>query len=174
MRSSTTLLALIGTALVAGAGITLAAGPARPVVCGSAGCTPLPTITLQGLLTLPHALRPAEPPDAQPFVLFRVEGTDGATHEVVYVARAEGALLGFAGGAGWRAVPVDDAKLLADAAAGTEPYAASRADTALGGLFADEVRSGWVGVAWIAFAVLLCLAVLAAAVHATRRRGRRA
>ena len=36
-------------------------------------------------------------------------------HEVVYVARAEGALLGFAGEVGWRVVPVDDARLLADA-----------------------------------------------------------
>jgi len=174
VRSSTTLLALIGAVLVAGTGTTFAAGPARPVVCGSTGCTPLPTITLQGLLTLPDALRPAEPPEAQPFVLFRVEGADGAAHEVVYVARAEGALLGFAGGAGWRAVPVDDAKLLADAAAGIEPYAAPHADTALGGLFVEEARSGWVNVAWIAFAVLLGLAVLGAAVHATTRRGGRA
>ena len=171
VRSSTTLLALIGAALVAGTGMTLAAGPATPVVCGSAGCTRLPTITLQGLLTLPDALRRAEPPEAQPFVLFRVEGADGATHEVVYVARAEGALLGFAGGAGWHVVPVDDAKLLADAAAGTEPYAAPDGDTALGGLFAEEARSGWVKVAWIASAVLLGLAVLGAAVHATTRRG---
>ena len=174
MRSSTTLLALIGAVLVAGTGMTLAAGPATPVVCGSAGCTPLPTITLQGLLTLPDALRPAEPPEAQPFVLFRVEGADGATHEVVYVARAQGALLGFPDGAGWRVVPVDDARLLADAAAGTEPYAASHADTALGGLFAEEARSGWVDVAWIAFAVLLGLAVVGVAVRATTRRGRRA
>src|SRR6476646_950715 len=84
VRSSTTLLALIGAALVAGTGMTLAAGPATPVVCGSEGCTRLPTITLQGLLTLPDALRRAEPPEAQPFVLFRVEGADGATQEVVY------------------------------------------------------------------------------------------
>ena len=174
MRWSTTLIALIGAALVAETGTTLAAGPATPLVCGSAGCTPLPTITLQGLLTLPDALRPAEPPKAQPFVLFRVESADGATHEVVYVARAEGALLGFAGEAGWRVVPVDDARLLADAAAGTEPYAAPRADTAVGALFAEEERSRWVDVAWIAPAALLGLAVLGAAVHATRRRGRRA
>jgi hypothetical protein len=172
LRSSTTLLALIGAALVAGTGMTVAAGPAAPVVCGREGCTPLPTLTLQGLLTLPDALRPAEPPKAQPFRLFRVEGVDGATHEVVYVARAEGALLGFAGGEGWRAVPVDDAKLLADAAAGTEPYAASHADTALGGLFAVETRRGQVNVAWIAFAVLLCLTVLGAVVATTRRRRR--
>ena len=174
MRSSTTLLALLGAALVAGAGMTLAAGHATPVVCGSAGCTPLPTITLQGLLTLPDALRPAEPPEAQPFLLFRVVGPDGAAHEVVYVARAGGALLGFAGGAGWRVVPVDDAKLLADAAAGTEPYAAPLADTAVGGLFADEERSRWVDVEWIAPGVLLGLAVLGAAVRATTRRGGRA
>ena len=171
VRSSTTLLALIGAALVAGTGMTLAAGPATPVVCGSAGCTRLPTITLQGLLTLPDALRRAEPPEAQPFVLFRVEGADGATHEVVYVARAEGALLGFAGGAGWRVVPVDDAKLLTDAAAGTEPYAVPDGDTALGGLFAAETWSRWVKVAWIASAVLFGLAVMGAAVHATTRRG---
>ena len=174
VRSSTTLLALIGAALVAGAGVALAAGPATPVVCGSSGCTPLPTVTLHGLLTLPDALRPAEPPEAQPFVVFRVVGAEGATHEVVYVARAEGALLGFAGEAGWRVVPVDDARLLADAAAGTTPYAAPHADTALGGLFAEEARSGWVDVAWIAFAVLLGLAVLGVAVRATTRRGRRA
>jgi hypothetical protein len=173
LRSSTTLITLIAAALVAGTGMTLAAGPATPVVCGSAGCTRLPTITLQGLLTLPDALRPAEAPKAQPFVLFRVEGADGATHEVVYVPRAEGALLGFAGDAGWRVVPADDARLLADAAAGTEPYAAPRAGTAVGGLFAEEGRSSWVGAAWIALAVSLGLAVLGAAVHATTRRGRR-
>ena len=174
MRSSTTLLTLIVAALVAATGMTLAGGPATPVVCGSAGCTPLPTITLQGLLTLPDALPPAEPPKAQPFVVFRVESADGATHEVVYVARAEDALLGFAGEAGWRVVPVDDARLLADAAAGTKPYAAPLADTAVGELFADEERSRWVDVEWIAPGVLLGLAVLGAVVHATTRRGRRA
>ena len=174
VRSSTTLLALIGAALVAGTGMALAADPATPVVCGSGRCAPLPTTTLQGILTLPDALRPAEPPAAQPFLIFRVEGADGAAHEVVYVARAEGALLGFAGGKGWRVVPADDAKLLADAAAGTEPYAAPGADTALGGLFAEDARSGSTDVAWIALAVLLGGAVIGAAVYATTRRGRRA
>lgn len=174
MRSSTTLLAIIGAALVVGTGTTLAAGPATPAVCGSDGCTPLPTVTLQGLLTLPDALRPAEPPAPQPFLLFRVGSAEGATHEVVYVTRGEGALLGFASGAGWRVVPVDDAKLLADAAAGTAPYAAPDADTALGGLFAEDARSGWVDVAWTALAVMLVLAILGAAVHATRRLGGRA
>ena len=48
------------------------------------------------------------------------------------------------------------------------------ADTAVGELFADEERSRWVDVEWIAPAVLLGLAVLGAVVHATTRRGRRA
>jgi len=87
----------------------------------------------------------------------------------------DGAAFSFlAGEAGWRVVPVDDARLLADAAAGTEPYAAPLADTAVGGLFADEERSRWVDVEWIAPGVLLGLAVLGAAVRATTRRGGRA
>jgi hypothetical protein len=143
-----------------------------PVVCGANGCTSLTTATLQGLLTLPEALRPAEPPPAEPYFLFRVQ-LNGVFHQVVYIPRESGALLWFAGEPTWRRVPVDDARLLADAAAGTEPYAAPRAGTAVGGLFAEEGRSSWVGAAWIALAVSLGLAVLGAAVHATTRRGRR-
>ena len=97
MRPLTTSLALIGAALAFATGTALAADVSTPVVCGSNGCMPLPTSTLHGLLTLPEALRPADPPPAQPFVLFRVADPDGATHQVVYVPRDGGALLGFAG-----------------------------------------------------------------------------
>ena len=113
------------------------------MVCGSTGCTPLPTSTLQGLLTLPEALQPADPPPAQPFLLFRVDDLDGAMHQVVYVPRDGGALLGFAGGPRWRLVPADDAKLLVDAVAGATPYPAPAAGTPVGMLFAADERSRW-------------------------------
>ena len=95
VRPSTTRPALIGAALAVATSTALAAGASTPIVCGSNGCTPLPTSTLQGLLTLPEALQPADPPPAQPFLLFRVDDLDGATHQVVYVPRDSGALLGF-------------------------------------------------------------------------------
>ena len=62
MRPSATRLALIGAAIAVATGTALAAGASTPIVCGSNGCTPVPTSTLQGLLTLPEALQPADPP----------------------------------------------------------------------------------------------------------------
>ena len=120
MRSSTTRLALIGAALAVATGTALAADVSTPVVCGSMGacrCRP----RRSGLFTLPEALQPAEPPPAQPFLLFRVDDLDGAMHQVVYVPRDGGALLGFAGAPRWRVVPADDAKLLVDAAPARRP-----------------------------------------------------
>ena len=146
MRLSTTPLALIGAALAVATGTALAADASTPMVCGSTGCTRLPTSTLQGLLTLPEALQPADPPPAQPFLLFRVDDLDGAMHQVVYVPRDGGALLGFAGGPRWRLVPADDAKLLVDAVAGATPYPAPAAGTPLGMLFAAHERSRWSSV----------------------------
>ena len=160
MRPSTTRLALMGAALAVATGTALAAGASRPIVCGSNGCTPLPTSTLQGLLTLPEALQPADPPPAQPFLLFRVDDPDGATHQVVYVPRDGGALLGFTDGPRWRLVPADDAKLLVDAAAGATPYPTPAADTPLGVLFAPHDRSRWSNAPWALLAALLGLVLL--------------
>ena len=160
MRPSTTRLALIGAALAVATGTAHAADASTPVVCGSNGCTPLPTSTLQGLLTLPEALQPADPPPAQPFLLFRVDDPDGGMRQVVYVPRDGGALLGFAGGPRWRLVPADDAKLLVDAGAGARPYPAPAAGTPLGVLFAAHERSGWSNAPWALLAVLLGLGVL--------------
>ncbi len=166
MRPSTTRLAVIAAALAAATGTALAADISTPVVCGSNGCTPLPTSTLQGLLTLPEALRPAQPPPAQPFLVFRVEDLDGAMHQVVYVSRDGEALLGFAGRPRWRLVPIDDAKLLADAAAGATPYPSPAAGTPLGGLFAAHEQSRWKTARWVALAVLLGAGVVGVAVYA--------
>ena len=141
-------------------GTALTADASPPVVCGSNGCTPLPTSTLQGLLTLPEALQPADPPSARPFLLFRVDDPDGVMHQVVYVPRDGGALLGFADGPRWRLVPADDAKLLVDAVAGATPYPAPAAGTPLGVLFAAHERSGWSNAPWALLAVLLGLGVL--------------
>ena len=160
MRLSTTRLALICAVLAVAAGTAHAADASTPVVCGSNGCTPLPTSTLQGLLTLPEALQPADPPSARPFLLFRVDDPDGVMHQVVYVPRDGGALLGFADGPRWRLVPADDAKLLVDAVAGATPYPAPAAGTPLGVLFAAHERSGWSNAPWALLAVLLGLGVL--------------
>ena len=168
MRPSTTILALIGAALAVASGTAGAAEAPAPVVCGSNGCTRLPTSTLQGLLTLAEALRPADPPPAQPFLLFRLDGSDGAMHQVVYVRHEGGALLGFAGGPRWRLVPIDDAKLLADAAAGTTPYPAPAAGTPLGGLFAVHERSRWSKAPWAPVAALIGLAGAGVTAYAAR------
>jgi hypothetical protein len=149
-------------------GAALAADVSTPVACGSNGCTHLPTSTLQGLLTLPEALRPAEPPLARPFVLFRVVDLDGATHEVVYVRRADEALLGFVGGHGWRLVPADDAQLLADAVADTTPYPAPAVETSLGRLFATDEPGGW-SARSLALAALAGIVAVAVAVYASTR-----
>jgi hypothetical protein len=171
VRPSTTCLALIGAAVAVATGAALAADTSTPVVCGSNGCMPLPTSTLQGLLTLPEALEPADPPPAQPFLVFRVDEPDGVLHQVVYVPRDGGALLGFAGGPRWRLVPADDAKLLVDAAAGATPYAAPAAGTPLGVLFAAHDRSRWSNAPWVLLAALLGLGVAAyAAVAVISRR----
>ena len=172
MRSSTTRLALIGAALAVVTGTALAADASPPIVCGASGCTPLPTSTLQGLLTLPEALEPADPPPAQPFLLFRAVGPDGAMHEVVYVPFAGDALLGFAGEPRWRRVPADDARLLADAAAGTTPYPAPAAGTPLGRLFAARERSRR-NLACVTLAAVLGLGVLGVTLYVRIRRGRR-
>lgn len=127
----------------------------------------LPTSTLQGLLTLPGALQPAEPPRVRPFVLFRVVDLDGATHEVVYVRRDDEALLGFAGGQGWRLVPADDAQLLADAVAGKAPYPAPAVGTPRGLLFATDQTGGW-NDGWLVLAALAGVAVVAVVVYASR------
>ena len=166
MRPSTTRLALIGAAIAVATGTALAAGASTPIVCGSNGCTPLPTSTLQGLLTLPEALQPADPPPAQPFLLFRVDDPDGAMHQVVYVPRDGGALLGFTGGPRWRLVPADDAKLLVDAVAGATPYPTPAAGTPLGVLFAPHDRSRWSSAPWVLLAALLGLVVLGLTAYA--------
>jgi hypothetical protein len=164
--STTRLALIIGTALAVATGTALATGASTPIVCGSNGCTPLSTSTLQGLLTLPEALQPADPPPAQPFLLFRVDDPDGAMHQVVYVPRDGGALLGFMGGPRWRLVPADDAKLLVDAVAGATPYPTPAADTPLGALFAAHDRSRWSGASWILLAALLGLVVLGVTAYA--------
>jgi len=120
-RSTRLHLALMCAGVAIVSGTALAADVSTPVACGSNGCTHLSTATLQGLLTLPGALQPAEPPPARPYILFRVVDLRGATHEVVYVRRNDDALLGFADGNEWRLVPADDARLLADAVAGNRP-----------------------------------------------------
>ena len=147
----------------------LAADVSTPVVCGSDGCRPLPTSTLHGLLTLPEALRPADPPPAQPFLLFRVADPDGATHEVVYVPRDGGALLGFAGAPRWRLVPADDAKLLVDAAAGATPY--PHLPPARRSACCSPPRSiRWSDGPWALLAALLGLGVLGVAAYAASPR----
>jgi hypothetical protein len=111
-------------------------------------------------------------PPARPFFLFRVQAPDGAMREVVYVPREGDALLGFGGGRGWRLVPADDARLLADAAAGTEPYRAPDVGMSLGALLAADDRSGSSDAAWAAAAALLGVVALGAAVYLMiRRRG---
>jgi len=152
-------------ALAVVSGTALAADVSTPVACGSNGCTHLPTATLQGLLTLPEALQPAEPPRARPFVLFRVVDLDGATHEVVYVRRDDEALLGFAGAMDWRLVPADDAQLLADAVAGKTPYSAPAAGAPFGRLFATDEPGGW-SAGWLAVIALAGLAAVAVGVYA--------
>jgi hypothetical protein len=171
-HSTGTRFALVCTALAVLSGTALAADASTPVACGSNGCTRLRTSTLQGLLTLPAALQPAAPPRARPFVLFRVVDLDGAAHEVVYVRRDGEALLGFAGGQGWRLVPADDAKLLADAAAERAPYPAPEAGTPLARLFAADEPDGW-SAAWLAGAALIVSGVAAVAVYASVAVGSR-
>jgi len=163
--STTSRVALVCAALAVVSGTALAAEVSTPVACGSNGCAPLPTATLQGLLTLPEALEPAEPPRVRPFVLFRVVDLDGATHEIVYVRRDDEALLGFAGGQGWRLVPADDAQLLADAVAGKTPYPAPAAGTPRGLLFATDQRGGW-NDRWLVLAAL-AFAMVAVLVYAS-------
>jgi hypothetical protein len=168
MHAWTTRLALVGATLMAVTGAASAADATTPVVCGSNGCTPLPTATLQGLLTLPRALRPAAAPAAQPYLLFRIEGPDGVAHQVVYVARDGGdALLGFEGKARWRRVPVDDAKLLADAAHGRRPYPAPAVGTPHRELFAASDEPGSRRRAWLGLAALLGLGAAGIALCAT-------
>jgi hypothetical protein len=120
---------------------------------------------------LPEALQPADAPPAQPYVLFRVVDVDGAAHEVVYVAQDDEALLGFAGGNGWRVVPADDAKLLDDAVADRTPYPAAAADTPLGELF-ESAEAGGSTVRWLAVAALAVAVAVAVAVVARSRRSR--
>lgn len=158
-------LALMCAGLAIVSGTARAADVSTPVACGPNGCTHLSTATLQGLLTLPGALQPAEPPRARPYILFRVVDPRGATHEVVYVRRDDDALLGFADRKEWRLVPADDAQLLADAVAGKPPYPAPAAGTSLGQLFATDEPSGW-SAGWLAVIVLAGVAVLAGAVYA--------
>jgi hypothetical protein len=153
--------------LLAVSGTGLASALPRPTACGANGCARLPTSTLQGLLTLPDALRPAERPRAQPYVLLRVVGLDGASHDVVYVSRGDEALLGFAE-KGWRLVPADDASLLDDAVAGRTPYPAPAADTAPGELF-EPGGTGASTVGWLAVAALVGAAATAVAAYARTR-----
>ena len=156
VRPCPTHLALIGVALTVATGTALAADVSTPVVCGSNECMPLPTSTLHGLLMLPEALQPADPPPAQPFVLFHVDDLyDGAMHQVVYVPRDDGALLGFAPvNPRWRLVPADDAKLLVDGSGGRDalPRPGRRA-APLGVLFAAHDRSRWRNAPWALLAV---------------------
>jgi hypothetical protein len=88
-------------------------------------------------------------------------------HQVVYVARDSDALLGFEGKARWRRVPVDDAKLLADAARGRTPYAAPAAGAAYGGMFAASEETGWMSTGWLALAAVLVLGAAGVAVYAS-------
>jgi hypothetical protein len=169
-RSTRTRVALVCAALVLG-GTALAADLPTPAACGSNGCTSLATSTLQGLLTLPDALQPAERPRAQPYVLFRVVDVDGAPHEVVYVTRDDEALLGFADGKGWRLVPADDARLLEDAAADRTSYPAPASDTPRAALFEPDGTGGSTAP-WPAVAALAGAAAIAVAVVAHTRRSR--
>jgi hypothetical protein len=149
----------------------LAAGLPTPTACGSNGCARLPTATLQGLLTLPDALKPADPPRAQPYVLFRVADLGDAAHEVVYISRDDHALLGFPDGKGWRIVPADDAKLLQDAVSDRTPYPAPAADAPLGGLF-ESGEAGRSTGRWPAVAILAVAAATAIAAYGLARRSR--
>jgi len=174
-RSTRLHLALMCAGVAIVSGTALAADVSTPVACGSNGCTHLSTATLQGLLTLPGALQPAEPPPARPYILFRVVDVRGATHEVVYVRRNDDALLGFADGNEWRLVPADDARLLADAVAGKPPYPAPAAGTSPGRLFATDDPGGW-NAGWLAVVSLAGVALVAVAVYrfttaAARRSG---
>lgn len=164
-RSTWSRLALICVALAVVSGTARAADVSTPVACGANGCVRLPTATLQGLLTLPEALQPAEPPPPRPFVLFRVVDVHGASREVVYVRRGDGALLGFAGGQGWRLVPADDAQLLADAVADRKQYRAPASGTSLGRRFATDEAGGW-SAGWLAVTALAGVAVIAVVVYA--------
>lgn len=165
-QSTRSRLTLTCAALAVMTGTPLAADVSTPVACGSNGCARLSTSTLQGLLTLPEALQPTQPPRARPFVLFRVVDLDGATHEIVYVRRDDEALLGFAGGQGWRLVPADDARLLADAVAGKTPYPAPAVGTQRRLLFATDQRGGW-NDRWLVLAALAAFAVVAVVVYAS-------
>ena len=164
-RSTRLHLALMCAGVAIVSGTALAADVSTPVACGSNGCTHLSTATLQGLLTLPGALQPAEPPPARPYILFRVVDLRGATHEVVYVRRNDDALLGFADGNEWRLVPADDAQLLADAVAGKTPYSAPAAGAPFGRLFATDEPGGW-SAGWLAVIALAGVAVVAVGVYA--------
>jgi hypothetical protein len=166
-RSTRLHLALTCAGVAIVSGTALAADVSTPVACGSNGCTHLSTATLQGLLTLPGALQPAEQPPARPYILFRVVDLRGATHEVVYVRRNDDALLGFADGNEWRLVPADDARLLADAVAGKPPYPARAAGTSPGRLFATDEPGGW-SAGWLTVIVLVGVAVVAVAVYALK------
>lgn len=144
MLSPMKRLALLGIALALTTGSALAAS-STPVICGASGCGSLPTATLQGLLSLPEALAVAAPPPVQPFFIFRVRAPGDVPRTVFYVQRETGAFLRFQGAAGWRRVPIDDAKLLVDAAAGTSPYKAptlrdGRNNGDSGGAYADLLR----------------------------------
>jgi hypothetical protein len=165
--STRTRVALV-CAVLAVSGTGLAAALPTPTACGTNGCARLPTSTLQGLLTLPDALRPAERPRAQPYVLLRVVDPDGASHDVVYVSRGDEALLGFAEN-GWRLVPPDDASLLDDAVAGRTPYPAPAADWPLGELFAPA-ETGGSTVRWLVVAALVGAAATGVAAYAHTRR----
>ena len=145
-----------------------AAASTTPEVCGADGCTSLPTATLVGLLTLPDALEPAEAPPSQPFILFDVTDLDGRSSRVVFVPHASPALLRFPGPEGWRRVPVDDAKLLVDAAATATPFPAPTTGR-LRALFAADESSGS-PAAWAALAAILCCALLVFAAAESRRR----
>jgi hypothetical protein len=154
--------------VLAVSGTGLAGAFPTPTACGANGCARLPTSTLQGLLTLPDALRPAERPRAQPYVMLRVVDLDGVSHDVVYVSRGEEALLGFEE-KGWRLVPPDDASLLDDAVAGRTPYPVPAADSPLGDLFERGGTSGS-SVRWLAVAALVGAAATAVAMFARARR----
>jgi len=167
-HSSAARLALIVAVFACVPDVASAADAPMPVVCGANGCTSLTTATLQGLLTLPEALRPAEPPPAEPYFLFRVQ-LDGVFHQVVYIPHETDALLWFVGEPTWRRVPVDDARLLADAARGRTPYPA-RDGAPLGEQFAASVEHGPKRRTWLALAALLGLGAAGVATVAASRR----